>query len=124
MFHEQVPLVPPGRYSRLSGCHWVQWVNSDGQSQGLEVYQWQPQAQKWCRVNQAGSGPEAHRDLVGYQWIAVCPFPPFPNEVLATKSVLARLDQLVNRGVQTVSLSKVEYEDLSRLIREQILGVW
>ena len=67
-------MIPPSKYLKHAGCHWVERLNGDGFGMGLEVYQWQPSSKKWCRPNEYDTyGMEV--DLSGYKWIAECPYP-------------------------------------------------
>lgn len=82
-------MVPPKSHIHRGGVHWVERIDYDGRSQGLEVYQWQPSAQKWCRINEYDTGGDL--ELVNYRWVAVCPMPVFKEEYLEVKATLEKI---------------------------------
>lgn len=114
------PLVPPTAYHESrSQCHWVTRIDFDGRETGLEVWQWQPQARKWCRPNQYACGMDDL--LVGYKWVAVCPTPPFADEVEAVKAIIAECDAEINDDDESFLISKKDYRTLRRMLYEQVL---
>lgn len=90
------PLVPPKHHFYRAGHHWVQKIDYDGRGLGLEVYQWQPASQKWCRPNEYACGLD--RELVDYVWVAPCHMPLFPDEVEGVKAVLEDLTLRMTSG--------------------------
>lgn len=94
-------LVPPGKERFYAKHHWVTRVDVDGRTCGLEVYQWQPGTQRWCRPNEYAS--ERDLELEGYRYIAVCPTPPFEQE-------LAVFDEILNELRTTVVLTRMPPE--------------
>ncbi len=89
----ETPLVPPKRFLRFAYNHWVQRLDYDGHACGLEVYQWQPNAQKWCLPNQYACGSD--KDLCGYVWMGICPTPAHTQE---TDEILALLKTIKNQN--------------------------
>lgn len=83
---DPIPLQPPKRHCKNAGIHWVEQVDYDGRGCGLEVWQWQPGIQKWCRPNDYARNND--RDLIHYRWIAVCPTPAFKEEVEEVRAIL------------------------------------
>lgn len=118
--HTQIPLgPPPGHHIQYAGCHWVRRMDYDGHPGGLEVYQWQPGAQKWCRVNEYAQDRDL--ELLGYVYVALCPMPPFEEEVEEARKAY---DHAVKQAVASLQGEQLRYmETLSRLINEHVFNV-
>lgn len=118
---DPTPLLPPMRYRNFAYCHWVQAVDYDGRGQGLEVYQWQASAKKWCRPNEYDTGRDL--DLVGYRWVALCPAPPFKEEVQDVQKIIQRVrlsfaeDTTDTPGLLTLE----EFDKIALIITENIV---
>lgn len=113
------PMRPPKRYLKFGYCHWVQRIDYDGRPQGLEVYQWQASAQKWCRPNEYSSGRDI--DLIHYEWVALCPTPPFKHEVQDVQAILAKLRVSVESGDSHHRISRADFEKVALMFAENIV---
>ena len=82
----EIPLLPPSHELRYAGIHWVERMDYDGRGTGLEVWQWQPETQKWCRPNDYARGND--HELKGYRYVAVCPMPMFPDELKSVEKIV------------------------------------
>lgn len=107
------PPAPPGYHFARAGFHFLQRIDYDGRSCGLEVYQWQPGAKLWCRPNEYSSGRDL--DLIGYEYVAVCPTPPFVDELESVKRVLSHLKHNVPEDLQA------DLETFRRLVSEHLM---
>lgn len=114
------PLVPPKGYKGMSFHHWVERIDYDGRSCGLEVYQWQPGVQKWCYPNQYACGLD--KDLVNYRWVALCPIPPFKQEVQEVQEIIQRLrNSFAEDSADTPGLlTSEEFAKISLMFAENI----
>lgn len=116
---DDTPLQPPRRHLHRAGWHFVERIDYDGRTCGLEVYQWQPQAQKWCRPNEYASNRDI--DLVNYRWVAECHLPLFPDEIEPVQAVLEDMRQRFTSGnsvpVTRTTISAEQMEVLVKFIR-------
>lgn len=78
-------LLPPASYLGYAHTHWVE---SDLFGGGLELWQWQPGAQLWCRPNQYACGLDF--DLKGYRWQGLCPPLPSSDEYESVAALIRR----------------------------------
>lgn len=102
-----VPLLPPKSQMGYANHHWVRRIDFDGRPCGLEVYQWQPSAQKWCLPNEYACNRD--KDLAGYSYVALCPTPPFAEEV-----------EIVRQIVGKIPTASQDHDTFHRLIREHL----
>ncbi len=114
------PLQPPQRYKGMAFHHWVERIDYDGRACGLEVYQWQPGVQKWCYPNQYACGQD--KELVHYRWVALCPIPPFKEEVADVQKIIERLRQSFAEGSTDAPgvLTREEFAMISMMFAENI----
>lgn len=106
-------LLPPAAY--LGHAH-VHWVEGSLFGSGLELWQWQPAAQIWCRPNEYSSGRD--NALAGYRWAGLCPPPPLSDEYESAAALLRRkVDETVtDTGAQrSVTLTVEEIRELSSI---------
>lgn len=103
--------APPGRHSAYAGCHWLQRIDYDGRPCGLEVYQWQPNAKRWCRPNEYAQ--DRNVSLQGYEYVAACPTPAFPDELKAVERAMEFL-----KG--TSFAEEADYQTVKRLVGEHL----
>lgn len=109
--------VPPSYHVGMAGHHWVERIDYDGRSCGLEVYQWQPSVKKWCRPNEYAQDRDV--DLTGYRYVAVCPTPMFEEEAEEVKKIFDDLQLRFTSGnsvpVTKAQIGVDQYEKLRRL---------
>jgi len=111
------PPVPPGRHIGFAGFHFLQRVDYDGRTQGLEVYQWQPTAKKWCRCNEYASDRDL--DLADYVYEAPCPIPITLGEVKGQADLID--SQFVAASAFLSETFVEEWKTLYGLLKENIL---
>lgn len=118
---DPTPLKPPKRYLKYGYHHWVERIDYDGRSQGLEVYQWQSGVQKWCRPNEYASGRDV--DLVYYRWVALCPTPPFKEEVEDVQKIIERVRLSFAEDTSDTPglLTRAEFSKISMMFAENIV---
>ncbi len=107
----EVALIPPGREVGFANCH---WVHPSGNGSGLEVWQWQPSAKKWCRPNQFAC--DMNHDLIGYKYVAICPLPVTEEELVEFR---ATHDQ-IRESAFFQALPEAQREQFNLLIAEQM----
>lgn len=112
--HTEIPLLPPLREQARANHHWVERIDYDGRACGLEVYQWQPHARKWCLPNCFAQGGSSDKDLKGYRYVAICPTPPYPEEVTVVQKLLKQFGKNLKPDM------KEDFETFKRVIGEQI----
>ncbi|WJJ54953.1 hypothetical protein [Xanthomonas phage RTH11] len=119
--HNPNPLLPPMKYRQMGYSHWVERIDYDGRSCGLEVYQWQAHAGKWCRPNEYASGRDL--DLVNYRWVALCPNPPFKEEVEEVQQIIQRLRLSFAEDTPDTPglLTREEFDKISLMFAENIV---
>lgn len=68
---------PPVQHQKQAGHHWLEGFNSDNQSLGLYVLQWNPESKKWSRSGESASGRFVDTTVpVGlWKYISHCPEP-------------------------------------------------
>ena len=110
----EIPLLPPASEQPYARHHWVERVDYDGHGCGLEVYQWQPHARKWCLPNRYAQGDISDVELKGYRYVAICPTPPFAEEVEEARKLLKEFEQHLRPE------QKERFETLKRLIGEHL----
>lgn len=111
------PLVPPIKHLHKAECHWVEQIDLDGRTMGLDVWRWQPGIRQWCRPNAYGTGEGV--DLKGYRWVSVCPAPLFEQENQDIKNLFHKYNNL--RKDDCVPISVSDYEMLRSYFYEQII---
>jgi hypothetical protein len=64
---------PPSQYLKSAEHHWLEQLNSDDQSFGYVVLQWNPRSKYWSHSGYVGTGisVETH----GWRYVAHCPMP-------------------------------------------------
>ncbi len=82
--------VPPPKHIRHAGTHWLERSDTDGHTQGLEVFQWQPVVQRWCRPNQYAT---LHGDVELNNYVYIGPV-SLPLEGERRDEVIAILAQM------------------------------
>jgi hypothetical protein len=101
----------------MAGFHFLQRVDFDGRTCGLEVYQWQPNAKKWCRCNEYASD----RDLVLEDYVYDSPC-PLPISLRDLKEKGDYLDGLFTAAGAFLSESFIEeWKAYQTLVKENIL---
>jgi hypothetical protein len=83
--------VPPARHLRRAGMHWLERFDCDGHAQGLEVFQWQPQAQQWCRPNGYATY-NGNLSLNEYVYIGPCILPALDEDRAAYQELRKELE--------------------------------
>ncbi len=89
--------VPRGNHVRYAGAHWLELCDSDGHRHGLEVFQWQPQAQRWCRPNQYAT-IHGDVDLSRYVYVGPVSLPLEGERHAQAVELLAALRQAHQRN--------------------------
>jgi hypothetical protein len=113
MAREKKPPVPPGIHLQRAGFHFLHQLDYDGRAGGLEVYQWQPNAKRWCRCNEYASDRDLTLD--DYEYVAPCPLPITLDEL---KTKLKAMDEHHDtKGFIPTN----DWNQLVQLIRENIL---
>lgn len=114
--------VPPSYHVGRAGCHWMERIDYDGRPCGLEVYQWQPGAKKWCLPNQYAQDRDL--ELIGYRYVAPCPTPMFEQEAEEVKEIFDDLELRFVSGnsvpVTKASIDQKQYEKLRRLFYDYV----
>lgn len=106
-------LLPPPAYL---GYAYVHWVEGSLFGSGLELWQWQPAAQIWCRPNEYSSGRD--HSLAGYKWAGLCPPPPLSDEYESAADLLRRKVDEAVVDIDTpraVTLTAEEIRELSTI---------
>lgn len=115
--------VPPGYLSQYAGYHWLRRIDFDGRPDGLYVFQWQPQAQLWCRPNEYACGLDL--DLIGYEYLSPCPLPLDVEEKDELRKVMDDLELRFTSGnsvpVDRAMISMDQYKILERYFRRNRL---
>ena len=114
MHHTEIPLLPPLKEQGYARHHWVERIDYDGRGCGLEVYQWQPHARMWCLPNRYAQGDFSNTDLKGYRYVAICPTPPFEEEVEVVHKLLKEF------GKNLRPEQKADFEAFKQLVGEHL----
>ena len=110
-------LLPPKHYRRFAYHHWIEGVDTDGRSTGAVVYQWQPQAGKWCKPNQYACGLDIELTTDKHHYVDLCPMPAFKVDQDKFRTILDKLrDSDAYR-----SLPEDERDHFSLLVFEHVL---
>ncbi len=83
--------VPLLKHIKAAGMHWLEAFDSDGHAGGLEVFQWQPGVQKWCRPNHYAT-PGNEVNMSRYVYVGPCMLPVEPADRERLKAMIQELD--------------------------------
>lgn len=90
--------VPPNEYLKRSDHHWLEVLDIDGHSFGLQVVQWNPGARRWTHSGNFGTGIYLNTEC--WRYVAHCPLPGTeesvpPKELTLLRDVYEAARQLV-----------------------------
>jgi len=115
--HGQAPTkkpVPRGFHIGYAGFHFLERIDYDGRPCGLEVYQWQPQAELWCRPNEYACGRDL--ELINYRYVAPCPLPRTEEQKQKLDAIFSDLALRFKSGnsvpVERATISAEQFETL------------
>jgi hypothetical protein len=74
---DPVEPTPPNEYLKRSDHHWLEVLDIDGHSSGLQVVQWNPSAQRWSHSGAYGTGLYLNTEY--WKYVTYCPLPGVPT---------------------------------------------
>lgn len=113
--------VPPNEYLKRSDHHWLEVLDTDGHSFGLQVVQWNPGARRWTHSGAYGSGIYLNTEC--WRYVAHCPLPgteeSYTNEPLIrgwlfSAPGIVKIDVAPHGGDWKPLIYKADYEQLAR----------
>lgn len=81
----RVEPVPPNKFLKRSDHHWLEVLDTDGHSFGLQVAQWNPGARRWTRSGEYGT--DMFLSTEGWKYVAYCPTPDSASSKSSSKEI-------------------------------------